>query len=323
MAGRRSSYVEPTLKLAPDDWQDLANEFILNLRQERRSQKTIDLYRHTIEKKFFAWLANVHDGDLGGVTPQMLTRWQLALEDQGQAPASRMVYLAAVCRFFGYLAEQGYIERTPFEGGKVKRPKLDPKRTDYLEENKIEALIRIAGKTRYLGKRNETLVSFMYHSGLRVSEVAALNLEDVNPSTGQVFVRHGKGNRARVASIGPACAKRLIQYKRWRQSYLNGLKWSRPTDALFIGRAGERITAQSIRLMVKEAAAKAGLKDVTPHAFRHASASRAALTGQDIMTLRANFGWSDTSMMPLHYTAQIQRERALAQAQESQATWAG
>lgn len=145
----------------------------------------------------------------------------------------------------------------------VETPKLDDKAPKYLNPGEVESLLN-APKGVY-ERRDKAILSLLYYSGLRVSELVKLNIEDVNFRQGTIQIKRGKGGSARAGFTHPKTIEKI-------ESML--LTRTDKNPALFTNRTGGRLSVRSVQRIVKKAGKRAGLqsKEVSPHVLRHSIA---------------------------------------------------
>ena len=139
----------------------------------------------------------------------------------------------------------------------------------------------------WLALRNVAIIGLMARAGLRVGELVALDVKDVelNPRSGWVLVRQGKGLKERRVPLSLQARKDLSAYLAARP------EWT--SEALFVTKTGERVSARSVQRLIKVAAQRAGITiDVTPHSLRHTFATRFLQKNGDLATLQAVLGHS-------------------------------
>jgi site-specific recombinase XerD len=140
----------------------------------------------------------------------------------------------------------------------------------------------------WLTKRNIAIIGLLARAGLRIGEVVALDLGDVeiNQRSGWTLVRQGKGLKERKVPLSLQARKSLSDYLEARPEWVDG--------ALFVTKAGRRMSARSVQRMVESAARRAGItKQVTPHTLRHTFATRFLRKGGDLATLQSVLGHSN------------------------------
>ncbi|MDT7947166.1 MAG: tyrosine-type recombinase/integrase [Thermoflexus sp.] len=168
---------------------------------------------------------------------------------------------------------------------RVKGPRLQRPPVQALSARDLGRLLKAAEGEDWIHKRNVAILSLMARAGLRVGEVVALELDDVElgARSGWARVRRGKGNKARRVPLNSDVRQALRDYLAVRPDA--------PTQALFVSRAGGPMTARDVQRLVAELARRAGIPGrVTPHVLRHTFATRAMEKGVDVATVAALLG---------------------------------
>ncbi|MGD9713892.1 MAG: tyrosine-type recombinase/integrase [Thermomicrobiales bacterium] len=299
---------------AAREWEELADHWLLRLEADR-SPATLALYRVAVKGTFLKWLATTGwGGSLDGLTSEHLNMFVLQLKKE-KSPSTVTTYRAALANFWKWMKSQGEVTEDLFKTRDIARVKIQEPVVPYLTPEQLEALRKAARREKDLAPRDVALVSLLVGTGLRVSELAALDVDDVVMGSRKVIVRHGKGDKAREAAFGLTTADDLSTYMRWRRKYLEGHtrrgRGGGSQPALFVGRVGDRLTSGGIEARIGLLGKAAGIDGLHPHQLRHTHFSLAALEGKGDWELRRQGGWSRTSAMPLRYTALVQQERAL------------
>lgn len=248
-------------------------------------------------------------GDFEAVDRSVLRRYLAWLLELGYARASVSRKLSALRSFFRFLKASGVIERDHTD---LVRP---PKRHHLLPfvapRREIEALLEAPDPNKPEGVRDRALLELLYAAGLRVSEVAALDVDHLSLATQEVRVR-GKGSKERVALLGVPARRALT-------SYLQGVRprWRtrRSGSALFLNRYGGRLTARSIQKRVRHYAAAAGIDaDVHTHTLRHSFATHLLDGGADLRVVQELLGHSSptTTQIYTHVSAAEARRAYLS-----------
>ncbi|MGH3089120.1 MAG: tyrosine-type recombinase/integrase [Rubrobacteraceae bacterium] len=206
------------------------------------------------------------------------------------AATTRYERQAVVCRFFDWLVSQRVLLADPAAKAWPRwngRPL--PRRA--LCEKEIERLLAAPDPKSPFGLRDRAILELFYSSGLRLGELAALDLTDIDLSGGTVLVRAGKGAKSRVVPLGETAGKALALYLRDARPCLAK---NPGVNALFLGGRGvgkgRRLVACSIGERVSMAADKAGLLGVTPHRLRHSVATHLLRAGADIRHVQEILG---------------------------------
>ncbi len=221
------------------------------------------------------------------VTPRLLEEWLGELARAGIAPASVSRRLYEVRAFFHFLARRGYLEENPLAS--VKGPKLGRRLPRYLTVDEVFALLRAADGDSPFALRDRAILELLYGSGIRLGELVALNVDDVDLERRELWVREGKGGEERIALFGRVAAAVLRTYlSQGRPALVNP---DRPTPALFLNRYGGRLSRVSVTNIVHRYARLAGIrKEVTPHMLRHSFATHLMEGGADVRVVQELLG---------------------------------
>jgi len=290
----------------------LVQGYMLNCRCEAKSQATIDNYQYRL--KCFVWFCQVNDypAELQklGVNHIRQFLWYLASESNrwgsgnpsSGKPASQSTvnhYYRVLNTFFGWLKQEGFIPDNPV--AYIKAPKIDHKVVPALTPNEVRRLLDACSSKSALDVRNKAILSILLDTGLRVSELANLKLEDVDLNTGTILVRRGKGGKQRIVRIGSKAQKAL-----WR--YVTIYR-PRDTERLFLDRAGEPLDASGIKIMIRRLTKKTGVK-VYGHKLRHTFSINYLRNGGDVFTLQYLLGHS-TLQMTQRYLQSLNSQDAI------------
>ena len=169
----------------------------------------------------------------------------------------------------------------------LKTPRIDKRVVQALTPTEIERLFKECSGKSMMDVRNKAILSVFLDTGLRVSELANLLLEDLDVDTGSILVRHGKGGKQRVVRIGSKAQKALWKYVTiYRKS---------ESDHLFVNRSGDPLDVQGIKIMIKRLGDKAKVK-VHPHKLRHTFAISFLRAGGDVFSLQYLLGHTSLQM---------------------------
>lgn len=213
--------------------------------------------------------------------------------------------VAAVKSFFHFLAQTGVVAPDLADG--LDAPKVKKNLPKTLSRHEVERLLAVAGTGRSAkAVRDRALLRFLYATGMRVTEVVSLHVEDVDVERGEVHLR-GRGNRGRAVPIPEDTLLALSEYLAGARAQL--LK--DPTEAaLFVNHRGQKLTRQGLWLIIKEHAEVAGIADVTPHTLRHSFASHRLNDGANLKDLQVLLGHANLSTTQVYATVGRQPEVA-------------
>jgi integrase/recombinase XerC len=230
------------------------------------------------------------------------------LHTRGQTRASAARKLAATRTFLRYLRREGLIDDDP--GALVATPKRDIRMPAHLSEQEMAALIGAASEATPLGRRDRAILELFYASGLRLSELVGLGLDDVNLSGRMSRVR-GKGGKERLVPFNTSAAKAIRAYLNDREMLVRGRagqegqdrrpsspsrQASRQRNPLFVNYRGGRLTVRSVdRLVRRYVAATSARMGISPHALRHSFATHLLQRGADLRAIQELLGHAQLS----------------------------
>ncbi|MBC9928580.1 MULTISPECIES: site-specific tyrosine recombinase XerD [unclassified Leucobacter] len=311
------------------------------------SANTLDAYRRDLAA-YQAWLAAHEVTDLAAVTPELLSRYvaelggaprerrdtapaagpePAAAEEKPQklTPASIARRLSTVRGMHRFLFDEGLLSEHAGRG--VRTPKPTLRLPKALSVGDIEALLNAAAGDDPISLRDRALLELLYASGARVSEATAIDLDDLlsQPGTADAWrdperaLEHGgflrvtgKGSKQRIVPYGSFAGSALAAYLVRARPLL--VAAGNGTPALFVGARGARLSRQSVWLIIRAAAERAGvLVEVSPHTMRHSFATHLLAGGADVRTVQELLGHSSvtTTQIYTHVTAETLRESYL------------
>ena len=208
---------------------------------------------------------------------------------------SRARRLAAVRSFFKYLERTGRLVKSPASG--VRFPKLGLTLPKVLSPSEVEALLSMPDASRPLGERDKALLELLYATGLRISELAELQLKQVHLDAGYLVVR-GKGDKERLVPMGEWASEALKAYLEGSRILLAGKGNGRE---VFLNRAGQGLSRQGLWKIIKNYARRAGIgRNMTPHMLRHSFATHLLENGVDLRLLQTMLGHADVSTTQIY-----------------------
>ena len=218
------------------------------------------------------------------------------LKDREYATPTVARKLASVKSFFAYMATHGLLDADPSEGlnsPKVGRPLPSP-----LSVEDVETLLNhLRGKSEPEAMRASAMFELLYASGMRVSELVALGLTDVNLEEGYVRC-HGKGYKERIIPVYPEAVRALRAYIDEARPHF---RRRRDEPALFLNRRGDRLTRQGFWLLLKAVAGQAGIRQsITPHTLRHSFATHLLRGGAALRHVQELLGHSNISTTQIY-----------------------
>ena len=209
------------------------------------------------------------------------------LHKAGQSRATAARKLAAARTFLRYLRREELIDNDP--GALVPTPKREVRMPAHLSEAEMEALVS-APADDPLGRRDRAILELFYASGLRLSELAGLNLEDVNLGSRMVRVL-GKGRKERIIPFNTAAQRAIRRYLDVRNVPLPEARGRAQRDPLFLNFRGGRLTIRSIdRIVHRYVAMTSARTGISPHALRHSFATHLLQRGADLRAIQEMLG---------------------------------
>jgi len=266
--------------------------FLEYLRLEKvRSPETYRAYRADLEdlQRFLARVDVRAVEDVGRVDI-LLIREYLALRFTSLKKESLARKVACIRSFFKFLMRERIVESNPTAALRApKRGRSLPKALS------VDEMDRFFGRnTLSIPKRDLAIFELLYSSGLRVSELTSLTLNDIDLDNGWVRVL-GKGRKERYVPVGTRAAKAIREYLPVRAAHIATAKSGR-RDGLFVNARGGSLSSRSVRRILKGCLQTAGLAgDASPHAFRHSFATHMLHGGADLRSIQEMLGHSSLS----------------------------
>ena len=221
------------------------------------------------------------------LTRQRLRSW-MAESLSEQKPASRARKISAVRSLIHYLLRQEEIEKSPFEN--LQNPKIPKQLRPTYSVDQINLLLTLPGDANELTIRDLTAFELMYSSGLRVSELVSVDINDIDFVEGWIRVM-GKGSKEREIPVTTTAIDLISRYLTESRPKLTQKDGSQDENALLLNSRGSRITARSIRRLLHEEELEKGLTaDVSPHGLRHAFATHLLEAGADMRAIQEMLG---------------------------------
>lgn len=280
---------------------DLSKRFLEYLTVERGlSKNTIESYERDLSR-YLSFLMRV------GLSPDRVSRKDLTgfigeLRSMELAPSSVRRNLTTIRRFHRFLISEGASEKDPTEN--LETPKGFLRLPKTLTSEEVEAILKEPDTRKILSLRDKTMIELLYATGMRVSELVSIKLQDINLEVGYI-VTIGKGSKERVIPIHEIAISLIKDYLRDSR---NKLLKGKDSSYLFVGQGGRPITRQRFWQIIKGYAMKAGIKKrISPHILRHSFASHLLEHGADLRSVQIMLGHSDISTTQIY--THVTRER--------------
>ena len=271
--------------------RDHAESFLVYLREGRNmSGNTVEAYLRDV-KEFETFLRDRDGENLTGASNTDLIAYLLALKNDGKSSATVNRKISSLRTFYRYARENGLVSEDP--AAHIKAPKIERKEPEYLTVAEVDSLIALPDRSAK-GIRDRAILELLYATGLRVSEIIAMNKDDVNLKMGFIICT-GEHGKARVIPLGRPARVALEEYLQESRG-----KLLRPeeheTEALFVNYTGRRATRQGLWKLLKKYAKQAGMEHkITPQTLRNSFAAHMIQNGADLKSLQELMGHEDIS----------------------------
>lgn len=277
--------------------KSLIKSFSDYLRLEQSlSDNTLNAYCHDIELFRQHLEDNGNSLSITDITHNNIEDFLAKLYDLGISSSSQARILSGLKSFYRYLLQEKICEEDPTL--LVGFPSIGRHIPEVLSYEEIVKMLEVIDLSQQFGHRNKAIIEVMYGCGLRVSEVISLNISDIYVK--DEFVRIiGKGDKERLVPIGKKALKELMLYTRGERLHQD-IK-PKFSDKVFISARGTSLTRQSVFLLVKSLAEKAGVKKtISPHTLRHSFATHLLEGGADLRAVQQMLGHSSISTTEIY-----------------------
>lgn len=274
---------------------EAVERFLEYLRNERRcSPHTVAAYQRDLQQlSDFAVERLEHSPVLIGEVDVLVLRGWLGMLARTRAATSIARKMAAARTFFRFLFRRRLVHSDPASG--LASPKLRKPLPTLVDVDAAKEIVEAPDVSTREGCRDRAMLELLYASGLRVSELAGLNVRDLDLSARTVRVL-GKGGKERIVPFGPPCAKALSAYLAQRSSWRHPSTGELDATAVFVSPRGKRLGVRAIQTLVhRYGALGAGRADLHPHALRHTCATHMLGGGADLRAIQELLGHSSLS----------------------------
>jgi integrase/recombinase XerD len=292
-------------------WNSYIKNFKSYLRLEKSlSANTIEAYENDVNKlvQYLEYRNNRSDPQV--ISPEILKefiQWAALL---GMSPRAQARMISGIKAFYKYLIVEDLINHNPAEN--ISSPKLGRKIPEYLSVIEIDKMISAIDLSQPQGQRNKAIIETMYGSGLRVSELVDLKISDIFFDDEFIKVT-GKGNKQRIVPLGGSAAKQLLLYLKNHRVHTPPIKGY--DDHVFLNQRGKKLTRVMVFLIIKDLAAKAGIKkNISPHTLRHSFATHLVEGGADLRAVQDMLGHESitTTEIYTHLDREYLRENLIS-----------
>jgi len=284
--------------------KNLIQGFKLSCQTECKSPKTVEWYLSFLDR-FRRFTENSNcPADITHLNRNHIREFIHHLQVEARVPHTGKPlstptiqgYIRVLKVFFSWAIKEEYLKANPMAN--IVMPKSAAKIINTLTDEHMARLTNICLMSRGNSHRNLTILLLFLDSGLRVSELVGIELDDINLHEGYITIRQAKGRKERVIPIGS-----IVQKSLWK--YINVRRPKPLTDnvtSLFLGNSGLPLTANGVQQMLRRLASRAGITGVrvSPHTFRHTFSKRYLINGGDIFSLQRILGHSSLASVRIY-----------------------
>ena len=260
-------------------------EFIKN--DKKLSENTLQSYRRDIVQ--YKKYVEANKINYAKVKPEDIKVYLNYLHDMNKKASTISRNLASIRLFYQYLLRNSKVKLDPTEG--IQSPKVEKRVPSILTTQEVSLLLEQPKNIDLKGIRDKAMLEFAYATGMRVTEIISLDIDDVNLETGYVTCK--TGNKQRNIPLGTMSLKALKEYIQEARPIM--IK-SENEKSLFVNINGRRLTRQGFWKIIKYYKEQAHItKDITPHVLRHSFATHLLQNGADLKAIQVMLGHSDIS----------------------------
>ena len=264
------------------------NNFLEFIKEDKKlSNNTLQSYKRDLMQ--FENYVNSNKLNFLKIAEEDMKKYFSHLQENGKKTSTVSRNVASIRSFYQFLVRNKKVKKDPTD--KIQSPKVEKKAPSVLSSQEVALLLEQPKDIDLKGTRDKAMLEFAYATGMRVTEIISLNIDDVNIKDGIVTCRTGA--RQRNIPLGSLSLKALAEY----------IENSRPilikdenVKALFVNTNGKRLTRQGFWKIVKYYKEQAHItKDITPHVLRHSFATHLLQNGADLKSIQTMLGHSDIS----------------------------
>lgn len=284
---------------------DVLKEYLTYLEvQKKYSFHTVESYKSDIEK--FLFFMNDEGYTYNNVDVILIRNFLMKEKRKGISARSNQRRLVACRKFYDFLLKNQYVQENPFL--LINNPKVSKLPPQVLYQQEIATLLEANSKrTDPLAKRDQAIVELLYASGLRVSELVSLTLQDINPRQRILRIK-GKGNKQRMVPYSYRALDAILDYVQNTREEIfkkNGIE--NPTNYLFVNGKGEPLGSRGVEYILSNIGEKTGTTfKLHPHTLRHTFATHLLDGGADLRTIQELLGHAslNTTQIYTHVSTQ-------------------
>ena len=272
--------------------RQLKNFFDFLENEKKLSENTLQSYKRDL-KQFRRYLeaCEIH---YNRVKEEDIKDYIRELQEDGKKASSISRCIASIRSFYQYILKRKKIKQDPTAN--IQSPKIEKRIPSVLTSKEVELLLDQPKDVDLKGTRDKAMLEFAYATGMRVTEIISLDIDDINFEEGYVNCRHA--NKPRIIPLGKLSLKALKEYT---EQARNILIKDDNEKALFVNVNGQRLTRQGFWKIIKYYKDQAHItKDITPHVLRHSFATHLLQNGADLKAIQTMLGHSDISSTQIY-----------------------
>jgi integrase/recombinase XerD len=284
----------------------LLDSFLSYLAVEKGlSENTLESYGRDV-RNFIRYVEENGPGSADEIKYNHILDYLSHFKDKGSNATTVVRSIVSLRQFFKYLLLEKIIYEDP--AARIRTPKMKKGIPGVIALNEVEMILGAPDESTPEGLRDSSMLEVLYATGIRVSELIGLKLNDVNFELGFVVV-YGKGSKERIVPIGDKARNKVLEYL---GSSRPALLKSRDSKALFVTRLGKGMTRQGFWKIIKQNALKASItKKISPHTLRHSFATHLLERGADLRTIQLMLGHSDISTTQIYTHVESERLKVI------------
>ncbi len=294
------------ISLVGDAMEKYVDKFLEYIEIEKNySELTLISYTNDLND-FLLFVKSEGISKIKDVDYKVVRRYLMQLYDKRYSKKTIARCVSTLKSFFKYLMSEGIISNNP--ALLISSPKLDKRLPNYVTYEELETILKVPDRNSKLGLRDALILEMIYSTGIRVSELVNMKLEDINFSNRQIKIL-GKGNKERYVMYGEVCENLLRDYLRKSRPELSK---GRNNSYLFLNNLGNKLSERGIELIFSNIIKKSGLKiHLTPHTLRHTFATHLLNEGADLKSVQELLGHENLSTTQIYTHVSNERLRSV------------
>ncbi len=267
-------------------------DYLYSLKYELKlSDNTYKSYNYDLTN-FSSYLKNINITLPNEVSEEVIVKYLKTIQKDSPKTVSRKI--TSIRNYFNYLLKTKVISESPCIY--IENPKIPKTLPNVLTKEEVDKLLNINLNDKY-DYRNKAMLELLYATGLRISELINLKVNDVD-FFNNVVICFGKGKKERIVPVDDNTLKHIKNYLEYRNSFFKGNKYS---DYLFLNNVGGKISRQGFMKNLRQILLKLGNnKNITPHMLRHSFATHMLNNGADLRSIQLLLGHSDISTTKIY-----------------------